>query len=77
MRFYRKLNQTYFDLHENNVQKVLIYSRLVPDKDTFNTFFNSKIIYLNGSVLTNKEIFIYKNDFIQLEISNWYYIFSR
>ena len=77
MRFYRKLNQSYFDLHENNVQKVLIYSRLVPDKETFSTFFNSKIIYLNGSVLTNKEIFIYKNDFIQLEISNWYYIFSR
>ena len=77
MRFYRKLNQSYFSFNENNVQKVLIYSRLVPDLSTFNLFFNNKLIFVNNTPLINSRLFIYKNDFIQLEISNWYYIFSR
>ena len=77
MRFYRKLNQTYFDFHENDVKKILVYSRLAPDMYTFEIFFNNKLIFLNGSTLTNKNIQVYSNDFIQLEISNWYYIFSR
>ena len=77
MRFYRKLNQTYFDFYENDVKKVLIYSRLVPDLHTFGTFFDNRLIFMNGSVLVNKNIQVYSNDFIQLEISNWYYIFSR
>ena len=77
MRFYRKLNQTYFDFHENDVKKILIYSRLVPDLHTFEVFFNNRLIFMNGLVLVNKNIQVRSNDFIQLEISNWYYIFSR
>ena len=70
MRFYRKLNQSYFSFNENNIQKVLIYSRLVPDLSTFNLFFNNKLIFVNNTPLINSRLFIYKNDFIQLEISN-------
>ena len=77
MRFYRKLNQVHFDFHESDVKKTLIYSRLVPDLHTFDIFFSNKLIFMNGTVLTNRDIQVYNNDFIQLEISNWYYIFSR
>jgi hypothetical protein len=47
-----------------------MYSKLLPDLQTFDTFFKNGLIFLNGQPLKNKHIFIYKNDFIQLEISN-------
>jgi hypothetical protein len=70
MRFYRKLNQSYFNFKEASVQKIIMYSKLLPDLQTFNVFFENSLIFLNGQILTNKYIFIYKNDFIQLEVSN-------
>ena len=76
-KFLRKVNQNYFSFNENNVSKVLIYARLVPDEATFNLFYTNKLIFLNGKPLPNDKLYIYKNDFLQLEISNWYYIFSR
>jgi hypothetical protein len=50
---------------------------LVPDLHTFQLFFENKCVFLNGNILMNDKVFVYKSDFIQLEISNWYYIFSR
>ena len=76
-KFLRKVNQNYFSFNENSVSKVLIYSRLVPDELTFNLFYKNKLIFLNGKPLLNDKLYIYKNDFIQLEISSWYYIFSK
>ena len=77
MRFYRKLNQTYFSFKEMDIKNIIIYSKLLPDSTTFDTFFNNELIFLNGRALKNKLLHVYSNDFIQLEISNWYYIFSR
>ena len=77
MRFYRKLNQTYFSFKEMSIKNIIIYSKLLPDSTTFDTFFNNELIFLNGRALKNKLLHVYSNDFIQLEISNWYYIFSR
>ena len=76
-KFYRKLNQAYLSIHENSVTKTLIYSRLVPDVYTFDAFYNNGMIFFNNKVLSTKTLSVYKNDFIQLEVSNWYYIFSR
>ena len=70
MRFYRKLNQTYFNFKEASVEKTIMYSKLIPDLHTFNTLFTNELIFLNGKTLKNRHIFVYKNDFIQLEISN-------
>ena len=70
MRFYRKLNQSYFSFKESNVQKVIMYSKLLPDLQTFNLFFKNDLIFLNGQTLKNRHIFVYKNDFIQLEVSS-------
>ncbi len=77
MKFSRKIHQNYFSENENNVLNILSYSGLISDKSTFTLFIKNKLVYLNGLVLQNKSIYIYKNDFIQVEISNWYYIFSR
>lgn len=70
MRFYRKLNQTYFSFKEMNIKNIIIYSKLLPDSTTFDTFFNNELIFLNGRALKNKLLHVYSNDFIQLEISN-------
>lgn len=76
-KFFRKLNQAYLSQNENRVDNVLIYSKLVSDLKSFDIFFDNKMIHLNNNLLSTKHLYLYKNDFIQLEISNWYYIFSR
>lgn len=75
--FYRKLNQSFISDGENLAFRVLIYSRLVPDLNSFNIFFKNKMIFLNNFFLFKADIYVYKNDYIQLEISNWYYVFFR
>lgn len=76
-KFFRKLNQVYLLHNENKIQNVIIYSRLTPDLPTFDVFFRNNLVYLNNYVLSSKALYVYKNDFIQLEISNWSYIFFR
>lgn len=76
-RFSRKTHQHYFQFFENKVTAMFIYSRLVPDEPTFNTFMSSKLLYLNHVVLTTTSTYIYPTDFLQVIISNWYYIFLR
>jgi hypothetical protein len=70
VRFYRRLNHTSFTQNENVVYKVVIYSRLLPDKPLFDSFFNNNFIYVNGKTLLDSSLYVYRNDFIQLEISN-------
>lgn len=76
-KFFRRLNQNYLSQNENKISNILVYSKLVPDLKSFDLFFDNRMIYLNNNLLSTKLIYIYKNDFIQLEISNWYYIFYR
>jgi hypothetical protein len=76
-KFYRKLNQDYLSSNDNVAYKIIIYSKLVPDRSTFNIFLRNNLIFLNSSLLKSTGIFLYKNDFVQLEVSNWYYIFYR
>jgi len=76
-RFYRKVNTGYISQEENSIDKILLYSKLLPDVSSLNSFFKNNMIFLNSKKLVNLHIYVYKNDFIQIEISNWYYIFSR
>jgi hypothetical protein len=76
-KFYRKLNQDYLSADENIAYKVIIYSKLIPDYHTLDIFFKNNFIFINGTSLKNPNIFLYKNDFIQIEITSWYYIFLR
>ena len=77
VKFYRKSITNQFSFNENSIDKIVIYSRLAPDKFTFDLFLKNKLIYFNSSTLLSDAIYVYKNDFIQLEISNWYYVFFR
>jgi len=77
VKFYRKLNQHNISASESLISKTLIYSKLIPDLNSFLLFFDNKMIFLNSKVLCNTKLYVYRNDYIQLEVSNWYYIFSR
>ena len=77
VKFYRKTSLSFFSQNELSLCKLIIYSRISPDYNTFNLFYNSKLFFLNGSVPTSKNIICVLNDFIQLVVSKWYYIFFR
>ena len=66
-----------FAQNELALNKVLIYSQLVPDTQTFNLFLINKLIYINGSHTFNKNFVLTPNDFIQVVVSKWYYIYHR
>lgn len=68
--FYRKLNQDYVSFNENIASKIIVYSKLLPDNSTFNIFIKNSLIFINGFTLKNPNIYLYKNDFVQLEITN-------
>lgn len=76
-RFSRRVNQHYFQFWENNIVYMFIYSQLIPDEGTFNLFLSSHFLYLNSQPILTKNLSVYPNDFMQVLISNWYYIFSR
>jgi hypothetical protein len=67
---YKLGEELYFD-------KLVIYSRLVPDYNTFTTLFSNNLFFLNGRKLLNMRVSCVINDFIQLVISKWYYVFFR
>ena len=76
-KFLRKTNQNYLTQNENKIIKVYIYSKLVLNTSMFNLFKLNNLLFLNNVVLKSINMYIYKNDFIQVQISNWYYIFSK
>jgi hypothetical protein len=76
-RFFRWSNLYYFSKNELTLYKIIIYSRLIPDNSTFIIFLQNKLIYLNGNIVFNKFFTLSINDFLQLIISKWYYIYYR
>lgn len=76
-RFYKKSSQLATHGSELVLYKLVLYSRLVPDINTFNLFFNLRIFFLNGLGLLSRDVTCVPNDFIQLIVSKWYYVFSR
>lgn len=62
---------------ETTLRRTVMFSRLLPDESTLNLFLYNKLVFLNGKLVTHSEIFVYVGDYIQLFISNWYYIFYR
>lgn len=54
-----------------------MYTKLLPDTNTFHIFLNKHMIYLNGVSSVFKDQLVYVNDLIQVLISKWYYIFYR
>lgn len=77
VKFYRKTSVSFFAQNELSFDKLIIYSRIAPEYNTFTLFYNSKLFFLNGRTPTSKTILCVLNDFIQLIVSKWYYIFFR
>ena len=77
MRFSRE-SRLYF-LGENvaRVDRVIIYSHLLPDMPAIDTFREQSMIYINGRLLKNLHGLVYKDDFIQLAVSVWFYVANR
>lgn len=68
-KFARKSSVKSYYLLENNLKNILIYSRLIPDLPLFTLFFTNNFIYLNHRTLRSWDIYVYKNDLVQLEIT--------
>ena len=73
VRFFRMSNHYAFSSSEMFIEKIIIYSRLLPDLLTLQVFMNQRLIYLNGSYITNTSLVANENDLIQLIVSKWYY----
>lgn len=69
MRFFRQTNYYTFSRSEMELQKMVIYSRLLPDVPTVTIFLKQSLIYLNGKSITNPKLMVLQNDIIQLIIS--------
>ena len=77
VKFSRKISQRAYYTHESTLRSVMLYSRLIPDFAMLKMLFSNKVIFLNHRLALSYLIYIYKNDFIQLEITIWFYIFSK
>jgi len=77
IKFSRKIPQRSYYTHESVLKNVILYSRLIPDLSMLKMLLSNKIIFLNHRLVSSYLIYVYKNDFIQLEITIWFYIFSK
>lgn len=57
--------------------RIVLYSRLLPDMNSFETFMEAKLISLNGRLVEDRAGLVVPNDLIQLTVSVWYYIMFR
>lgn len=77
VRFYKGSNQYNFSQAEMSLNRVIMYSRLLPDNPTVNAFMSQKLVYLNGRSTYDPNAILVPNDIIQLIVSMWYYITYR
>ena len=77
VRFYRNSNKYSFARSEMSANRIIMYSRLLPDNPTVNLFIDQKLIYINGKLLHTQQMILVPNDLVQLIVSVWYYIAYR
>lgn len=77
VRFYKNSNKYSFARSEMSVNRIIMYSRLLPDNPTVSIFIDQKLIYLNGRLLHTQQTILVPNDLIQLIVSMWYYVAYR
>ena len=77
VRFYKNSNKYSFARSEMSANRIIMYSRLLPDAPTVNIFINQKLIYLNGKLLHAQQVILIPNDLVQLVVSVWYYVAYR
>ena len=77
VKFYHLSSQYLLTYSESTLDKIIIYSQLLPDVSTTELFSSYGFIYLNGHVNTTINTVLIKNDFLQLVVSLWYYMITR
>ena len=77
VRFYKGSNSYNLSQAEMSLNRVVMYSRLLPDNPTVNAFMSQKLVYLNGSPVFDPNRILVPNDVVQLIISMWYYVTYR
>jgi len=77
VKFYHLSSQYLLTYSESTLDKIIIYSQLLPDVSTTELFSSYGFIYLNGRVNTTINTVLIKNDFLQLVVSLWYYMITR
>lgn len=77
VRFYKNSNKYSFARSEMSANRVIMYSRLLPDNPTIGIFTEQKLIYLNGKLLPSLQSILVPNDIVQLIVSVWYYVAYR
>lgn len=77
IKFYHLSSQYLLTYSESTLDKIIVYSQLLPDVSTTELFSSHGFIYLNGRVTTTINTILIKNDFLQLVVSLWYYIITR
>lgn len=76
-KFYHLSSQYLLSYSESTLDKIVVYSQLLPDVSTTELFSSHGFIYVNGRVTTTVNTILIKNDFLQLVVSLWYYILTR
>ena len=77
VKFYHLSNQYLLSYSESTLDKIILYSHLLPDMSTIQLFQKEGFIYLNGVTTLSTSNIIIKNDIIQLVVSVWYYMFNK
>ena len=76
-KFYRQAHSNSFMYLETTLSRTIVYSRLLPDYASVTLFHEKNFLFLNGHSLPDLSMQVVPADFIQLLISNWFYIYNR
>lgn len=66
-----------FNRSEVTLNKIMAQSHILPDYDIIESFINGGLVTVNNIKVTNINFVPIPNDFIQLSINHWFYVFSR
>jgi hypothetical protein len=68
-RFYRLSHLNTASITALTAERVILFSKLLPDPSTIFSFTKSKYIFLNGIALKNQRSLVFYGDFLQIKVS--------
>ena len=77
VKFYHLSSKYLLSYSESTLDKIVVYSHLLPDMSTTQLFSTNGFLYLNGKVTNSLSTVVIKNDLVQLVVSLWYYSITR
>ena len=63
--------------HELRLEKIILRSRFALDDRASTPLISNGIVFVNGLVSTNHNMYLYSGDFVQLYVNLKYYIVYR